>query len=127
MEPTLRSTQVLKEEAEDIGLTEKEVAEYIREQQTLDREESAAWRDAQKLHAEEKKGADEIRMAEIEAEAEEKKRADEIRLAQIEIEKELEIKEMELQAQQAQLATTSHATTPPLVIKMPSITSYHPL
>ena len=112
MEPTLRSTKVLKEEAEDIGLMEKEVAEHIREQQILDREESAAWRDAQKLHAEEKKGADEIRVAEIEAEAEEKKRADEIRLAQIEVEKELEIKEMELQAQQAQ-ATTSHATTPP--------------
>ena len=96
MEPTLRSTQDLKEEAEDKGLTEKEVAEYIREQQTLDREESAAWRDAQKLQAEEKKGADEIRMAEIEAVAEEKKRADKIRLSQIEIEKKLEIKEMEL-------------------------------
>ena len=45
-------------------------------------------------------------------EAEEKKRADEIRLAQIEIEKELKNKEMEFQAQQAQ-ATTSSATTPP--------------
>ena len=73
MEPTLRSTQVLKEKAEDIGMTRKKVAEYIREQQTLDREERAAWRDAQKLHKEEKKRADEICMAEIEAEAEDKK------------------------------------------------------
>ena len=42
MEPTLRSTQALKEEAEDIGLTGKEVAKYVREQQTMDREERAA-------------------------------------------------------------------------------------
>ena len=41
----------------------------------MDREERAAWSDAaaQKLHAEEKKRADEIRMAEIEAEAEDNK------------------------------------------------------
>ena len=122
MEPTLRSMQVLKQEAEDIGLQGKDIAEYITRQQTLDREERAAWRVAQKFHAEEKKRADEIRMAEIQAEekkradelqAEEKKRADEIRLAQIEIEKELKIKEMELQGQQAQAqATASSATTP---------------
>ena len=81
----------------------------------MDREERAAWRVAQKFHAEEKKRADEIRMAEIQAEkradelqAEEKKGADEIRLAQIGVEKELKIKEMELQAQ----ATASSATTP---------------
>ena len=116
MEPTLRLTQVLKQEAEDIGLQGKDIAEYVTRQQTLDREKRAAWRVAQKFHAEEKKRADEIRMAEIQAEkradelqAEEKKRADEIRLAQIEIEKELEIKETELQAQ----ATASSATTPP--------------
>ena len=108
MEPTLRSAQVLKQEAEDIGLQGKDIAEYVTRQQNLDREERAAWRVAQKFHAEEKKRADEIRMAEIQAE--EKKRADEIRLAQIEIEKELKIKEMELQAQ-AQAAASS-ATTP---------------
>ena len=130
MEPTLRSTQVLKQEAEDIGLQGKDIAEYVTRQQNLDREERAACRVAQKFHAEEKKRADEIRMAEIqteekkradeirmaeiEAEAEEKKRADEIRLAQIEIEKELKIKEMELQVQQAQAqATTSSGTAPP--------------
>ena len=55
MEPTLRSTQVLKEEAEDIGLMGKEIAAYVREQQTLDREERAAWRDTQKRQAEDKK------------------------------------------------------------------------
>ena len=111
----------MKQEAEDIGLQGKDIAEYVTRQQTLDREERAAWRVAQKFHAEEKKRADEIRMAEIQAEkradelqAEEKKRADEIRLAQIEIEKELKIKEMELKAQQAQAqATASSATTPP--------------
>ena len=92
MEPTLRSAQVLKQEAEDIGLQGKDIAEYVTRQQNLDREERAAWRVAQKFHAEEKK------------------RADEIRLAQIEIEKELKIKEMELQAQ-AQAAASS-ATTP---------------
>ena len=68
MEPTLRLAQVLKQEAEDIGLTGKEVAEYVREQQTLDREEMTAWRDTQKRKAE-------IRMAELQAE--DKKRADE--------------------------------------------------
>ena len=114
MEPTLRSAQVLKQEAEEIGLQGKEIAEYVTRQQNLDREERAAWRVAQKFHAEEKKRADEIRMAEIAAEAEEKKRADEIRFAQIEAEKELKIKEMELQAQQAQAqVTASSATTPP--------------
>ena len=119
-----KTTQVLKQEAEDIGLQGKDIAEYVTRQQTLDREEKAAWREAQKMQAqadielakiraeadraeadweaEEKKRADELQ-------AEEKKRADEIRLAQIEIEKELKIKEMELQAQQAQ----AQATPPP--------------
>ena len=51
MEPTLRSTQVLKQEAEDIGLQGKDIAEYVTRQQTLDREERAAWREAQKMQA----------------------------------------------------------------------------
>ena len=55
MEPTLRSAQVLKEEAEYIGLTGKEVAKYVTEQQTLDNEDRTAWRDTQKRHAEDKK------------------------------------------------------------------------
>ena len=42
MEPTLRSTQVLNQEAEDIGLTGKEVAQYVREQQTLDKEKNTS-------------------------------------------------------------------------------------
>ena len=124
MEPTLRSTQVLKQEAEDIGLQGNDIAEYVTRQQTLDREERAAWREAQKrqveirmaeLQAEDKKRADEIHMAE---------RADKIKIqiaqieaakeqAKLEAEKELKIKEMELQAQQAQAqATASSATTP---------------
>ena len=103
MEPTLRSTQVLKQEAEDIGLQGKDIAEYVTRQQTLDREERAAWREAQKMQAqadielakiraeadraeadreaEEKKRADELQ-------AEREKRADEIRFAQIEAAKE---------------------------------------
>ena len=115
MEPTLRSTQVLKQEAEDIGLQGKDIAEYVTRQQTLDREERAAWREAQKMQAQADIELAKIR-AEADREAEEKKRADEIKvlMAQIEIEKELRIKEMELQAQQAQAqATASSATTPP--------------
>ena len=130
MEPTLRSTKVLKQEAEDIGLQGKDIAEYVTRQQTLDREERAAWREAQKrqveirmaeLQVEDKKRADEIRIAQIEAEAEKKKRADEIRFAlieaakeqaKLETEKELKIKEMELQAQ-TQATVGSAATLPP--------------
>ena len=109
MEPVLRSAQVLKQEAEDIGFEGKDILEYVKEQQKLDREERAAWRNIRiaELQAEEKKRADELQ-------AEEKKRADEIRFAQIKAEKELKIKEMELQAQQAQAqVTASSATTPP--------------
>ena len=151
MEPMLRSTLVFKQEAEDIGFQWKDIAEYVKEQQALDRQERADWRDAQlerdaKFYVKEKKRADEIQLAKIQAEAEEKKRADEIKIqiaqieaakeqakieaakeqARIEVDKELKIKEMELQAQQAQ-ATASSATTHPLVIKMPSPRSYHPL
>ena len=109
MEPTLRLIQDLKQEEEDIGLQGKDVAENVRRQQTLDREERAACRDLQKqkLHAEEKNGSEEshikIQIAQIEAAKEQ---------AKIEADKELKIKEMELQAQQAE-ATTSSATTPP--------------
>ena len=42
MEPTLRSTQVLKQEAEDFGFQRKDIAEYVTRQQILDREERAA-------------------------------------------------------------------------------------
>ena len=64
MEPTLRLTQVLKQEAEDIGLQGKDIAECVTRQQTLDREERAAWREAQKMQAQ----AD-IELAKIRAEA----------------------------------------------------------
>ena len=69
MEPTLRSAQVLKQEAEDIGLQGKDISEYISRQQALDRQERVDWRDAQKFYVEEKKRGDEIRLAEIQAEA----------------------------------------------------------
>ena len=65
MELTLRSTHVLKQEAEDIGLHGKDIAEYVRRQETLDREERAAWREAQKMQAQ----AD-VELAKIRAEAE---------------------------------------------------------
>ena len=108
MEPTLRSAQVLKQEAEDLGYEGKEIMEYVKEQQKFDREERAAWRN--------------IRMTELQTEAEEKKRADEIRFAQIEAakeqakieaEKELALKELELKAQQSQASTSPAATPPP--------------
>ena len=65
------------------------------------------------LQGEDKKRADEIRIAQIGAEAEEKKRADEIRFAQIEAEKELALKELELKAQQSQVGASIAATPPP--------------
>ena len=84
MPPIVKSSQFLKQEAEEIGYEEKEVAKYLKQRQALDREEKAAWRDAQKLYAEERKRADENRMAETEAEKE--KRADEIRIQMAKIE-----------------------------------------
>ena len=42
MEPLLRSTQVLNQEAEELGYQGKEVAEYVKQEQALDREERAA-------------------------------------------------------------------------------------
>ena len=48
MEPTLRSTQALKQEAEDIGLQGKDIAEYVTRQQPFNREERAAWRETQR-------------------------------------------------------------------------------
>ena len=61
MEPTLRSAQVLKQEAEDLGYEGKEIMEYVKEQQKFDREERAAWRNIRmtELQAEDKKRADE--------------------------------------------------------------------
>ena len=108
MEPTLRSAQVLKQEAEKIGFEGKDILEYVKEQQKLDREERAAWREAQKMQAQ----AD-VELAKIRAEAEEKRRADEIKvqMAKIEAEKELTLREMELKAQDQ--ASASLATTPP--------------
>ena len=90
MEPTLRSAQVLKQEAEDLGFDGKEILDYVKEQQKLDREERAEWRKIRiaELQGEDKKRADEIRKAQIEAEVEDKKRADEshikIQITQIE-------------------------------------------
>ena len=108
MEPTLRSAQVLKQEAEEIGFEGKDILEYVKEQQKLDREERAAWREAQKMQAQ----AD-VELAKIRAEAEEKRRADEIKvqMAKIEAEKELTLREMELKAQDQ--ASASLAATPP--------------
>ena len=107
MEPILRSAQVLKQEAEDIGFEGKDILEYVKEQQKLDREERVAWREEKKradeLQAEEKRRADEIRFAQIEAAKEQTK---------LEAEKELKFKEMELQAQ-AQVTASSAATPPP--------------
>ena len=108
MEPTLRSAQVLKQEAEEIGFEGKDILEYVKEQQKLDREERAAWREAQKMQAQ-----PDVELAKIQAEAEEKRRADEIKvqMAKIEAEKELTLREMELKAQDQ--ASASLATTPP--------------
>ena len=118
MEPILRSAQALKQEAEEIGFEGKDILEYVKEQQKLDREERAAWREERKRadEAEEKRRADEIRFAQIEAAKEQAKIEAEAakEQAKLEAEKELKIKEMELQAQQAQVtASASLAATPP--------------
>ena len=133
MEPVLRSAQVLKQEAEEIGFEGKDILEYVKEQQKLDREERAAWREAQKMQAQ----AD-VELAKIraEAEAEERKRADEseekkradeikIQLAKIQADKELALKEMELQEQANLKLLPVLQQLHPLVIKMPSPRSYH--
>ena len=125
MEPTLRTAQVLKQEAEEIGLQGKDIAKYVREQQALDREEREAWRESQKrqveirmaeLQAEDKKRADEshikIQIAQIEAAKEQAKIEATKEQAKIEAEKELALKELELKAQQNQ-ASASLAVTPP--------------
>ena len=91
---------------EDIGFEGKDILEYIKEQQKLDREERAAWRNIRmaELQAEEKKRADEL---------DDRRRADEIKvqMAKIEAEKELTLREMELKAQDQ--ASGSLAATPP--------------
>ena len=107
MEQTLRS--VLRQEAEELGYKNKYVAEYVKQQKALDREERAA-----RSEAEMKNRVDEIHVAEIQAE---KKREDEIQIkikihmAKVEADKELTLKGMELKAQ-AQ-ASTSAAVDPP--------------
>ena len=122
MEPVLRSAQVLKQEAEEIGLEGNNIPDYVKRHQALDREDRATWRNLQ--------------LAKIQADAEKEKRSEEIQMAQkikaareqakIEADKELALKELELKAQQDR-ARTSLAATPPLIIKMPSPQSYHPL
>ena len=59
MEPILGSAQVLKQEAEKLGYENKDIAEYVKQHQALDREDRAAWKN--------------LWMAEIQAEAEEEK------------------------------------------------------
>ena len=44
MEPILRSAQILKQEAEGMGLQRKDIAEYVTKHQTLAKEERAAWK-----------------------------------------------------------------------------------
>ena len=89
----------MKQEAEALGMREKRLRETS---SALDKEERATWRDGQKreveirmaaLQAEEKKGADDVQMAKIEAAREQ---------AKIKAEKELALEELELKAQQAQ-------------------------
>ena len=116
MEPTLTSTQVLKQEAEGIGLQGKDIAEYVTKQQSLDREERAVWREAQKMQAQADVELAKIRAEAERVEAEEKRRANEvqIQIAKIQADKELALKEMELQEQACQAqVTASSATAPP--------------
>ena len=59
MEPTLRSAQVLRQEAVELGYEDKEIAVYVKQQQqALYREDREAWRNLRmaELQAEEKRG-----------------------------------------------------------------------
>ena len=98
----------MRQEAEELGYENKDVAEYVKQQLALDTEERAAWREAEK-----KKRADEIHIAELQEE--EKKSVDEIqiqiKMVKIDANKELTLKDMELKAR-AQ-ARTSAAIDPP--------------
>ena len=57
MEPLLRSAQVLKQEARESGYEGKETADYVGQEQALDREDRTAWRNLQmaEIQAQEKK------------------------------------------------------------------------
>ena len=75
MEPLLRPTQALKQEAEELGCQGKKIAKYVKQEQALDREE----RQLGEMHRNRnRKRADEIWLAEIQAESEEKNGADEL-------------------------------------------------
>ena len=60
-DPILRSVQVLKHETEDMGLQGKWIAEFVKQHQALDREERAAWRDAQIMQAKQKRKGGQMR------------------------------------------------------------------
>ena len=111
----------MKQEAEDIGLQGKDIAEYVTRQQMLDREQRAAWRDTQKRQVE-------IRMAELQAE--DKKRVDEshikIQIAQTDaakeqakIDKEVRLKRWSYKLNKLGLLPVLQPLHP-LVIKMPN-------
>ena len=61
-------------------------------QEALDREERVAWRDAQKIQAD-------VQAAQTKIQTEEKRRAEEIQMAKIEADIELTLKEMKWHAQ----------------------------
>ena len=121
IEPTPRSTQVLKQEAEDLGYEGKEILEYVKEQQKLDREDRAAWRNIRMTELEEKKRADEIQIAQkiqvlIGLAAKDQ--------AKIATDKELALKELELKAQQNQASASLAATPPPRNKDAPKLPSF---
>ena len=66
-------SSIFEASAEEPGYEGQDIAQNVKKQQTLDREERAAWRDVQadmqvaEIQAEEKMRADEIRMAQTEA------------------------------------------------------------
>ena len=102
MEPVLRSSQVLKQEAEEIGLEGKDIPDYVKRHQALDREDRATWRNLQlakiQADAEKEKRADEIKIqiAQIEVAKEQVKIEATKEQAKIEADKELTLKELEL-------------------------------
>ena len=95
----------------------KDILDYVKQQQKLDREERAECRKIRMalLQAEDKKRADEIRIAQIQAAKYQ---------AKIEADKELTLKELKLRHSRIKPVPALRPLHP-LVIMMPSPRSYH--
>ena len=122
----------LKQEAEDIGLTGKDVAKYVARQQTLDRErrrcnhkQMSSWQAPSRSRpsrSRREKRANEIQIQMAQIEAEQAKDQ-----AKIQADKEVALNELELQAPaQAQTISSAAAAPPPTNMSPEATLLYRP-